>query len=839
MKKTTLLLATATLALSLCACGGKKAEQVTSPSDAATDSDASVATATDGSSDATTTDGEITFTSGLHIENNDVYDGERREFKYDKLLASFGELEIYGDDMEDIVCNIEGVVSFRLLFKNAGDIDMSVSLNDYTLSGDFMECVTHDETLLHPNGAPNYYLAPGEEVMVQADMAPLFDVGSPDNQGDINLDLIISIVPAGGQHRVETLRISENVTYASRETFESATYNNATISGIVQDEEGNPIADAKVEVLTSLLTDTRIEGSTKDDGSYSITVPAGKSVYSNAWREAALILDVPGYAQRCIPIYPKNNQTVTADVTLYNQTKKLVYEQTNEVDLGIQAYENDTDGETLVFVPFHSEYNPEDVADDIKATVTDFDGNVLYTYNLPQEIPYVDISDNGKYVVMPVDYIGGGFKIVVLDQNGNEFYSTTLEETKIKYAPSQSEIDTDRSRCAQLSGDNKYLAVSDTLGDFWLIDMEQDKVVFNNWTMAQVRNIKFNEDNTELYVSDGAGTLINYDINGNILWQSNITSWATEMELTEKYIVCTTKSAGDNLHVISRETGEILWDYPTLQSSKGLAISPDEKYIWYGAHASSAYSLIGSSIFDIETGELVAFLGTSNAQAAAFSQDGSKIVVRSRENVTVYDAKNGAKLFSQAFDSRDYTGNFTAFANADMSKFVYAAYNPEREGNYGKAYYFNYVGEKEYDPEEEAAAEAAEEAEAETKEYYRIRLSAVNVIDFSLNKYGDVIAVYDIDGNSGEIVGANYQVIDCQFVAALKTILYRIGGQGNLRRTDSVDLEVLKVVESQVEHLPNVLQGAEDTIRSVGEEDGLNYNININDSDYEIVQKPQ
>lgn len=781
---------------------------------------------------------EVTFRSGLKIENNDMYDGSKREFKFDKLLAEMGEFKLYWDGAEDHIDNVDGDIYIPILIKNESNEAAAFSFSGYRMSGDMAEHAKSDVTLVHPNGAGNYYLEPGEDIIGEIDIALLYDITDPDLEGKFCIEVDFGVTKPRGYYKKYTFKIEENLKHLSQEAFDADEYNNATISGVITDNEGNPIVDANVQVVTS-LADIKRDAVTDANGKYSITVPAAKSVISNAWREAVVEVSYMGYAQRNIPVYPKNNQTVIADITLYPQTEMLDYELVKTVDLGIQAYEHDTNGENIVFVPFHSELEQSIVDKECRATVTDFDGNVKFTYDLPQEIPYVDISKDGNYVILPIDYINGGFKIVVLNPDGTEYYATsTLEETEIALERDAGRVENTMSRCVQLSDDNKYLAVGDVNGDFWLIDMEKDEVVFSDWTMAQVRNIKFEHDNSVLYVSDGAGKIAAYDFSGKKLWKCDVVSWATEMEITEKYIICTTKCAGVNLNVIDKATGKLMWNYPTMTSSKSLAISPDEKYLWYGAHSTSAYSVIGCSIFDIETGELVYILDHENNPEGAFSADGSKIVARSRKAISVYDAKNGALLFTEKLPSEDFTGNFVSATNADMSKFVITTANPQKDGNYGVASFYKYVGVKEIDASGTDIATSGNNMDSDDNaECFRIEVKAYVDIDVSLDKHGNVLGLYDHDGKVDELGMIEARVKGKSFNEALFAILEWRGKKGNLRRIDAVEINVLKVVDTEIIHLDRNLTDAESTCKDVGQAFDATYEVRINSTDYETIAR--
>lgn len=632
----------------------------------------------------------ITFTSGLNINNNDAFDGQKREFNYNHLVGEFGGLEVYDEGNRTYCINFDGAANIKALVKNVSDRPLGFNLGEASTSGGILKYDAFGpEPIVHPNGAPNYMLEPGEEKVIQIDCSLFPGSAKEDYSESLILSVPFGVCEEDGYTQNYQLELEETVEYLTNDTLLSNKYLNAIVSGRILDDQGNPIANAEVEVESPFI-ELRNRVQTNENGEYLITVIGAKSSFSNAWRENALVVNKNGYNKRYIPIYPKSNQTVTADVTLYKQEYDYIYEEVTSVDVGLQAYEYDTNQEDIIsFVPFHTGYDPIEVADYIKLTTTDFDGNVLYTYSLPNEIPFVDVSENGQYTVVSSNKIGGGFEIVILDRQGNEVYKThDLKAVDKKYATSQDNLNMTISRCWQLSNDNKYLVVGDGNGDIWFIDWQNDKVLWSDYQCGQVRNIKFDKDSDAFYLSTGGGNLLCYDFDGNIKWKVDSQTWATKMEVTSKYVIVTLKCGGSNLSIYDKTNGNVVWNYPTMQCNMALAISPDEKYLWYGAHSSSSYSKIGSSIFDLDSGELIGMLNTQNCVGAQFSKDGSKIAVKRNGDVAVYDAKSGALLWDQRICDGDSVQNCSVAMNADGTKLA-VSMNEVKEGNYGIVHFFN------------------------------------------------------------------------------------------------------------------------------------------------------
>lgn len=789
------------------------------------------------------------FTTGLKLSNNDAYDGERRVFSFDKLLKSYDDLAVYWEGEETFVNNIEGNNIIKLLFKNISNGDISFSINDYSVYSNTHVYNDDDVVLFHPNGAPRYYLAPNETKEVEVDISPYVEHRDSDVKEIVNISLSIIILDANYNNRKVELSFKETFIQLSTNTFMSDEYNNATIDGVIYKEDGSVFSNARIEVITPFNDITKTIY-TDETGHYSIVVPAAKSSYSNAWKETALLIENIGYEQRCIPIYAKNNQTVTADVTLYRQKENYKYEEVKTVDLGLQSYEYDSAKDIITFVPFHTGYDPKEVSDLIYATTTDFDGNVLNTYKLPQEIPYVDMSEDGKYSVIIEDYLDGGFTVFVIDNKGDVYYqSPDLNPANDKYAPDKTNIDSAMSRCAQLSNDNKYLVIGDGEGDVWLVDIQTDKVLYSKWTMGQVRNIKFSSDDKNFYISNGGGQLFAFDLNGNIIWQTDITTWATEMEVTSKYIVVTLKCAGDNLRVIDRNTGELVWSYSTMQPSKSLSISSDEKYLWYGAHSSSTYSTIGDSIFDLNSGELIYMLRNNNNRAGYFSKDGSKILTMDMMNVYVYDAHSGALLYKDNYSEGDDTGNFTALFNDDGTKFVFTSGRNDKKGNYGVAHYYRLVEIEQLDNQQHQEGSNVNSevdnkpninvvnnevnSENESSYSYIVLFRAYYEYSLQLDNKQNILVVMPEDDKTVDFLNS-FDLQGKSLKEGINLLLQKTVENGNLQDTGFISLSLREVNKNEVDNIGGLFNGIEDDIRSYIKKYNSKIELEIEDDNYGV-----
>ena len=843
MRKISCLLA-ALLAFGLCACGNK-VESVT-PVDS-TMSSATQIEDTTAAAETETNSIDITYTTGVTLTNNEMYDNERREFDFSTKLGDFDGFEVWGEGTQTFITNIEGNIIVKLLVKNTSSEDIAFTVKDIEekdCSGEYTKYIMDFIALWHPNGVSKYVLAPGSEKVIEVDFSLAHYPIESDLIADFNFNVTFGIMDVDGNYKEHTVYVTENIGFLVEETLRSDAYCNAIVSGRIVDENGNPVTGADVEVINPFIGmyDTQY---TDENGYYTITTVAAKNTYADAWREMVLSVGKEGYNRRNIPVYPKNNQTVTADITLYPRDEQLIYEEVAIVDTGLQSYEYDTDHSSVItFVPFHTGYDPKKVSDKIRATSTDFDGNVLFTYALPQEIPYVDVSEDGQYSVVMVNELDGGFKTVILDRNGNEVYAThDLPETDKPFAPKANEIASSMTRCAELSNDNQYLIASDTEGDVWFIDWQNDKILYSDWLYGQVRNIKFSKDNNKVYISTGGGDLYAFDLTGKLLWQADTQSWATKMEVTEKYVVITTKCAGKNLLVYDRETGDLVWEYVTMQNNMSLDISPDEKYLWYGAHSSSTFSKIGCSIFELETGKLVGMLNDQNNVSGEFSVDGSKIITRDGSNVNIYNAKNGALLWKKWFAEGDHSMNTAIAFNEDSTKFAVAMNDENLNEGFGRVHYYKFAG-----VEKEIVVNNGDEKE-ENSDNADTFLSIVKVkinpeMDIYLDSVRNITHVEYVNADAKKIEesisNSGEALVGRPFHAGLEVILTSAIDSGYLKENADVSISLEEInIDYEADYekvLEDVLEAADEAMQSVISDKHINFNCNVTGENYRVCE---
>ena len=642
----------------------------------------------------------------VNATGNEIYDGERKETAYNVKYAECLGLEFWSEGDWSVTFPAEGAIVRKILVKNTSNESRGFCIRDIVddgYSGSYTKYVKQFTSTIHPNGAAFIPLAPGEEIVVEVNVSPdnsLNDGKTHNLSGNLNIKVPFEVFENEVARPVSVqVELKNKVSYISGDLLRSGKYKTAAVTGTVLDPYGKPVSGAKVRLVSRAADETQ-EYITGADGKFDFRIYAYKTSYSGAWREAALYVSADGYIDKGVIVYPKTGKTVTIDATLYYKEYEYVYDHTATVDIGIQGYEYDTDNKSIaVFAPFHTGLPYEQIADRVKLTATDFDGKELFTYKLPQEIPYVDVSSDGKYTVALVN-IGAmdeGYRIVILDRSGKEVYSTDdTELPTIEKFGVTSETRRAITRCAALSPDGNYLLASTASGYVWYIDWKNNKVLWTDYLHGQVRNIKFSDDGSEVYISAGTGYLFAYSASGKLKWQTFVQSWATKMLVTDKYIITATKNAGDNIICIKRKTGKILWSYPEQQgAAMGLSVTPDEKYLWVGFFAATAYNVNASSVYDLTTGQIVSTYDMVVAMGGEYTQDGKLFITKDRSGFAVYNALSGEKLFGDRIaEQDDYSGSYAITANTDGSKIIVTMNTDTEHSCYGKTYYYSLKDKK-------------------------------------------------------------------------------------------------------------------------------------------------
>ena len=358
-----------------------------------------------------------------------------------------------------------------------------------------------------------------------------------------------------------------------------------------------------------------------------------------------------------------------------------------------------SDGSVIATVPFHTMLPTAKTDGKRFLFVTNKKGKVLFQKALPSETPYVDVSNDGKYVTVTSAYVGERkCNAIIYDKSGTEVYRTpdkmpVLNPYTLKYEKD----DYVESYCAVLSNNNNILAYSSTDGGLWLIDWKNNKILSQTDIKGQLRTIDFSKNDDLVYVTGGGGYAYCIRVStGEIVWKSFIQTWATQSILYKNYYIVTTKNENTTLYVLNASTGKKIWDYPTTCRGSGISVSPDGKKLWWGTDNGTTYTPLNNCIFKLSNGKLLQTFtvnGSYSGMQAAWSKDSKSILIKNGTGFGVYNVKTGEayyekKVVKNVGDSL----SFSLYASSDL-KYVVAGFNDNKNFRFwGKLYFFERTG---------------------------------------------------------------------------------------------------------------------------------------------------
>ena len=387
---------------------------------------------------------------------------------------------------------------------------------------------------------------------------------------------------------------------------------NAWVSGHVYDNvTKEPLENIEIEAWG------RVDSATQTDanGSYRLPLLAHKRIFENAWLEYNLRIDTPGYAQYYKTVIPTENENITQDIYLdrltetANYTLKARYQAGN---LHLYRSASSEDGTYFAVVPFHSWNVTEEERREACLWFFHVNGTLLWKYELGYEAMTVDVSDDGQYIATAACPLGLEPKgAVLLDREGNEVWNFTPPKT-LRSAPTE----------VAISHNNQYYAVGCADGSFYLLDLSTKEILWgeNSTTEGQLRGIKFEEDDSRIYVSRGDGYLYAFNIDGSLAWRTYVYSWMDDFAVSEHFIFTGAK-VGLFVSLLNKETGEVVWRYPYDVQPDRMIISPDESLLYAGTTAGP--TTVPGAFFD---GEGNILFSLDSANAGAISKDGRYMV---------------------------------------------------------------------------------------------------------------------------------------------------------------------------------------------------------------------
>lgn len=646
------------------------------------------------------------FNGSYTAKDETVCEDPSNLFAKPKCFYKAQGLEIWGESSVTVNLPVDGDAVRALLFINTSDTILKIEpTSDPSVSGKMAEYTEEQLVIFHPNPL-RMLLNPGESQRVTMTVAfgnNIHDVKENTLKSKLTISQEFGMSALMKTYRTPlenfSLSVPITVNVYTDSYMNSADNKKATVKGYVKDKDGKPINDARV-TIQSAGVETEIRTNAK--GYYSAKVFGIKNGYSKEWHEYVIQVEKNGYATQRTVVNPKNDKSVTCSFTMAKASKQLNYKQTKVIDLGVQAYSFDanTDGSVIAFIPFHSALPFEKLTDKMNLTVVSKSGKLLFQNKLPGETPYVDVAENGKYITTvketPIDGNPNNSYSVptIWNKSGEEVYSREYFPDNIDFIGSHMEPDGKhriQCRVTKLSTDNSKLFVGTGGGEIYCIDWKNDEILWSAFLTNQVRTFDFSKDGNTVYVSAGNGYLYAYTMTGELLWKTFIASWATGVDVGEKYIAVTAKCDVSSLRLLDAKTGEQIWCYETPGRGCDVVLSPDEKLLWWGNDTSSAYTSASSIVLDTETGKIKYALDPG-AQMADWSGDGKYLAAKTGSKLFVYDGATGETLWStevvEGFGQNAGSINFSLYFSDD-AKYIVAAFNKDdSERSWGQAYFF-------------------------------------------------------------------------------------------------------------------------------------------------------
>jgi len=612
-------------------------------------------------------------------------------------VATYGDLEVIADE-DPITFNypFDPFVARTLLLKNNGSKEIVI---EYAA---LIDIVNFDEPAFinHPQ-PPRIYLKPGATAPLR--LVYSLQTGGPDipkwKVGDtitVSLTLNLSIWHEGGSAIPEkqSMRGSDLIKVQGQAgpSFEEPE-GNAAITGTVKDGNGKPLAEIPVTVSTGRAS---LEEVTDSSGKFRVPVYAHQRAgLKNVWSEFIVSVNPidnsrsnAGYVHPSQVVAVADGETKDLSFSLAEAAKKAEYAVKKTLDIGLQGYAWDFDESGSVFatVPFHTNERPDAVKREANLTVFNSAGDLLWKYLIATETPTVDVSPDGERIA--TTKISGiqtgsnwGGKPIIFDREGNVIREFVIPATRFWWG----EVDENISE-VQLSNDSKYLAAGDSFGRLFLLDVGSGNKVWEKFVNGQVRKILFDSGpDYKFFVSSGDGYLRSFDEEGNLIWETYADAWATDMKVSENYILITTKAGRGNLHLIDKDSGETIWSYPVEQRGASVSIAPDESFLYFGTDIGSGSTTLLSTVFDISGNPLFGMGNTG--QWSAITADSRYVLAKNGNEVVMYD-RDGNYLWGETIATgRPESLNHILWVSPDATRIIVGLNDRTDRENTGQIYF--------------------------------------------------------------------------------------------------------------------------------------------------------
>ncbi len=626
------------------------------------------------------------------------------------IFTGTGNLEgiyVYVEKTSTVNLPMDGEIIRDMLIVNNTDKYIKLetgSEESFSYSGFLSEYVDKDLLIFHPNPF-NFYLLP------HSSHRAVMTIGfngynrlSSDESGEFKYIQRLSVWQPDEEHdtfkpineNIE-LSMSTKINYYTRDSAPKMIKGTAVVKGSVVDEAGNkPVEYIRVKAengIVSAVVDI------DENGYYTLELYPYYNNYYGTYQPYRIILDLgPNsfndmkYYYREQIIRPEPGQTITLDLHLKSHTHKPLYEKTGSLELGIQGYWTDwsDDGDTIATVPFHSGIQDKTVlSEDCWLNVYDKTGSYQIKIDMDNETPYVDVSNDGQYIVTQFgDKDNEYTSVKIYKRDGTKVYERNVLPKLGELTGTAYESKEFFSRCSKLSPDNSRLMMSNNNGDIHCIDWKSDKILWSARLGNQIRTIDYSTDGKLIYITCGNGHLYCYDTDGNQRWAAYIGSWGTAIAVGSKYIAVSVKCGTNSLRLIDAKTGKQLWCFDT-PSLGYLALSKDESKLYYGNEFTSSFSVASGMVFDTKTGDIL-FATERGSGNGKFTADGKYLAVRRNNSmnsvIDLFDTTDGSLVWSDSMRDGEVPGSTTTLYISDDGEYIVAGCNTK--AGYGTVYFY-------------------------------------------------------------------------------------------------------------------------------------------------------
>ncbi len=480
---------------------------------------------------------------------------------------------------------------------------------------------------ISPFPQPNeLFLQPGESQKIRyfLDLSWRTGLGPNSPPGEYPFTTKVEVFPAEDRSKVLTVYLHHLV----RLGLEDFTPN-AVVYGRVYDENARPFPPGIIQIhLNGAGGVPQYSTIAGEGGHYSIPCWAGRYQMSSEVHRYILSVDAPGYKAFNRVLEPQEGDSIKVNIYLKRATDNASFTLKSSYNTNLTIFRGDVTADERYFVVSHA--HMEGFTDDEmhqRASIYYFsmDGELLWSRFIGNEVWGIDLSDDGSYVAAAIMVED---KIILLDRNGTELWNTA----DLGYGPLE-------SREVRISHNNQYVAVGATGRGFLnLLRLADGSLVWGKTLGAgQIRQIQFSPDDQYIYIGNGDGFLYKLDINGNLIWRTDIQSWPYTYGLIitpdEAYIATATKMGRTSF--IDGSIGDILWSFDT-GSGAWVDIAPDASFVVVGTGGP-----YGTAFFDRD-GNLRWWKGVS--ESGMITDDGKYILISS-QNIELRDT-NGRLLWS-------------------------------------------------------------------------------------------------------------------------------------------------------------------------------------------------